>query len=146
MRTHSLYFAAILLLPAGALAQKSANSVAGTWEGESICAVRDSPCHDEHVVYEIARDTAAENNPDRLGPRLEWKMDAYKIVGGEKQSMGTLPCAFDERKQALGCTIKTRTEGYWEFIFDGDTLRGTLHIGAEKTLFRNVSAKRISKS
>lgn len=55
---------------------------------DSICTVRDSPCHDEHVIYEIARDATAENNPGRPGPRLEWKMDAYKIVNGEKQFTG----------------------------------------------------------
>lgn len=146
MRARSLCFAATLLLPLAAHAKKTANSVAGIWEGESICTVRDSPCHDEHVVYEIAPDTTFENNPDRLGPRLEWKIDAFKIVNGEKQFMGSIPCSLDEKKQALNCVTKTRTEGYWEFIFDGDALRGTLHIGAQKTLFRNVSAKRISKS
>jgi hypothetical protein len=146
LRVRSLFLVAILLVPLVASAQKSANSIAGTWEGESICTVRDSPCHDEHVIYEIAWDTTEENNPDHLGPHLEWKMDAYKIVNGEKQFMGSLPCSFDEKKRALSCAMKTRTEDYWEFIFDRDTLRGTLHVGTEKTLFRNVSAKRISKS
>src|SRR5437879_13856087 len=28
----------------------------GAWEGESKCTVPDSPCHDEHVIYEIAAD------------------------------------------------------------------------------------------
>lgn len=143
MRICSLLFVAILLLPAASHAQKS-TSVAGTWEGDSLCTVRDSPCHDEHVVYEIARDTTPENNPDRLGPRLEWKIDAYKIVNGERQFMGTIPCSLDDKKKTLSCFTKTRTEGYWEFIFDGDSFHGTLRLGAEKTLFRKVSAKRSS--
>ena len=131
-------------MPFAAFAQKSASSVAGTWEGESICVVRDSPCHDEHVVYEISRDptpqSAASPQP------LEWKMDAYKIVKGEKQPMGSLRCSFDEPKKNLSCLTKTRTEVDWEYFFDGDNLRGTLQIGPEKILFRKVSAKRVSKN
>ena len=142
MRTHLLLFAASLLLPAASRAQQSA-SIAGTWEGDSLCTVRDSPCHDEHVIYEIARDTTAENNADRS--RFGWKMDAFKIVNGEKQFMGTIPCSFDANKQALSCVTNARTQGYWEFIFEGGSFRGTLRLGAEKTLFRKIAAKRISK-
>jgi hypothetical protein len=136
-------FSIVILFAPIAAAQKSSDTISGTWEGESICTVRDSPCHDEHVVYEIARDTTAENNPDRLGPRLEWKIDAYKIVNGEKQFMGAIPCSLDGKKRTLNCFTKTRTEGYWEITFEGDSLRGTLRLGAEKTLFRTISAKRI---
>src|SRR5215813_9683338 len=103
MRARAIFSAAILCWSVATFAQKSPDSIAGTWEGESVCTVRDSPCHDEHVVYEIARDTTPENNPDRLGPRLEWKIDAYKIVNAEKQFMGTIPCSLDEKKQALNC-------------------------------------------
>jgi hypothetical protein len=145
LRTRFVLFTAILFLPFAAQAQQSA-SIAGTWEGDSLCTVRDSPCHDEHVIYEIARDTTAEDNPDRLGPRLEWKIDAFKVVNGEKQSMGIIPCSFDDKKQTLSCLTKTRTEGYWEFIFEGDSFHGTLRLGAEKALFRKIAAKRISKS
>jgi len=146
MRVHSLLFIAILVLPCTALAQESPTSIAGTWEGESLCTVRDSPCHDEHVVYEITRETTAENNPGRLGTRLAWKIDAFKIVTGEKQFMGSLPCSFDEKKQTLSCFTRTKTEGYWEFLFEGDSFRGTLRLGTEKTLFRKVSAKRVLKN
>jgi len=144
MKTRSLLFFVIIALPLAAHAQKSPASIAGTWEGESICTVRDSPCHDEHVVYEIARDPAPIANSTPSQPRLEWRMDAYKIVNGEKQPMGSLHCSFDETKKNLSCLAKTRTEVDWEYFFDGDTLRGTLQIGSEKTLFRTVSAKRVS--
>jgi hypothetical protein len=146
LRIRSLLFAAIFLLPVGASAQKPTGSIEGAWEGESVCTVRDSPCHDEHVVYEISRDSPTENNPNRLGSPREWKIDAYKIVDGKKDFMGTLPCSYEAHKQTLSCITKTRTEGYWEFIFDGDTFNGTLQVGQDKTLFRKVSAKRVSKS
>src|SRR5215470_12964212 len=144
LRTCSLLFAAILL-PLAAHAQKTPSSIAGTWEGESICVVRDSPCHDEHVVYEISRDLTPQSAAANA-QRLEWKMDAYKIVSGEKQPMGSLRCSFDETKKNLSCLTKARTEVDWEYFFDGDTLRGTLLIGPENTFFRKVSAKRVSKN
>src|SRR5262249_12550231 len=80
--------------------------------------------------------------PDRLGPALEWKIDAYKIVGGEKQFMGAIPCSFQQDRGALNCITNTRTVGYWNFIVKGDSLTGSLHLGPEKTLFRNVSLKK----
>jgi hypothetical protein len=146
LKTYPLLVAVILLPPFPAFAQKPASSIAGAWEGQSICTVRDSPCHDEHIIYEISRDTPSQNNPDRLGPALQWKIDAYKIVNGKKDFMGTLPCSFDEKKQTLSCVTKTSMEGHWEYVFDGDTIRGTLHVGPEKTLYRNVSAKRVPKT
>lgn len=144
MRARSLLFLAIFVLPVTALAQKSSGSISGTWEGESICTVRDSPCHDEHVVYVISHDP--QTNSLNGQSSLDWKMDAYKISNGEKQPMGSLRCSFDEKKKNLSCLAKTRSELDWEYWVDGDTLRGTLQTGPEKTLFRKVSAKRISPS
>jgi len=131
-------------LPLAAFAQKPTILIAGTWEGESICVVRDSPCHDEHVVYEISRDTSAEKNSS--GASLDWKMDAYKIVNGEKQPMGSLRCSFDEPKKNLCCLTKARMEVDWEYFFVGDHLRGMLRVGSEKTLYRKVSANRIHQN
>jgi hypothetical protein len=48
--------------------------VAGTWEGESSCQVANSPCHDEHVIYEIAEEKEGKA-----------KIEGYKIVNGEKR-------------------------------------------------------------
>lgn len=139
MRARKLIFAAAPLLAFAVFAQRHENTIAGTWEGDSICVIRDSPCHDEHVVYEISRNST-QKTP---GTSLDWKMDAYKIVSGEKQSMGSLRCSFDEAKKNLSCLTKTRTEVDWEYFLDGDTLHGTLQTGPEKTLFRKVLAKRV---
>lgn len=144
MRTRSLLFVAVFVLPVAALSQKSRGSIAGTWEGESICTVRDSPCHDERVIYVISQDP--QGSSANAQASLDWKMDAYKIVNGEKQPMGSLRCSFDEKKRNLSCLAKTRIELDWEYFFDGNDLRGTLQTGPEKTLFRKVSAKRIPPS
>lgn len=146
IRTRSLPFAATLLFPLALFSQTFAGSIAGTWEGESICTIRDSPCRDEHVVYEISRNATPQNASADARAALDWKMKAYKIVNGEKQSMGTLYCSFGEKKNNLSCLTKTRTEVDWEYFLDGDKLSGTLQIGQEKTLFRKVTAKRISGS
>jgi hypothetical protein len=37
------------------LAAAAADPVAGTWEGTSLCQIKPSPCHDEHVVYRFAK-------------------------------------------------------------------------------------------
>jgi len=144
MSTGFVFSLVVLAFPFAADSPRPVDSILGTWEGESICTLRDSPCHDEHVIYEISHDSASGGPVSKdAGP--DWKMDAYKIVDGKKDFMGSLPCSFDDKKQTLSCFTKTRTEGYWEFLFAGDSFTGTLHTGPEKTLFRKISAKRISK-
>src|SRR4029077_7540173 len=79
---------------------KPANSSAeihGAWEGESKCMMPSSPCRDEHVVYEIAEE---KTDPAPL------KVDAYKIVHGERQFMGTLRCNYNASAKNLSCTFR----------------------------------------
>jgi len=35
------------------LAAAAADPISGTWEGTSLCQVKPSPCHDEHVIYRV---------------------------------------------------------------------------------------------
>jgi hypothetical protein len=102
----------------------------GTWEGESICTVPSSPCHDEHVIYEIAPDPKV---PDKLNA------SAYKVVEGEKQFMGTLNCAWQKGDNILSCTSKGRYVDDWEFHVTAKEMTGTLVIGKERQLYRKVS-------
>ena len=109
------------------------SAVIGTWEGESKCTVANSPCHDEHVIYEIARD-------EKTGGE---KIDAYKVVNGEKQFMGTLECRYNADKKNLSCDGgNPQRRADWEFFVSGDTMQGTLVVGDEKTLYRKISVKR----
>ena len=140
MRIQTPIFAAALLLAFAVFAQQAKDSIAGTWEGESACVIRDSPCHNEHVVYEISRDST----PEKSGASLGWKMQGYKIVDGKKQFMGTLLCSYHEAKRNLSCVASRDLD--WEFFFEGENLHGTLHAGQDRILFRKVSAKRISTS
>src|SRR5262245_61987695 len=107
--------------PAGSqTAQNSDAAVIGTWEGESKCTVPDSPCHDEHVIYEIARD----KEPGVL------KIDAYKVVNGEKQFMGALQCKYNSEKSNLSCAGgNPQRKSDWQFTVAKDAMQGSLFLG-----------------
>jgi hypothetical protein len=103
-------------------------SIAGIWEGSSLCTVPNSPCHNEHVVYHI--------KPHASDP-TKFTIDADKLVDGKEDFMGTLQCVFTRDKSELYCD----TAGDWRFTVAGDTMTGTLHL-RNGTLYRKVSVKR----
>ena len=117
-----------LLLPALAQSTKQLAAVLGSWEGESKCTIRDSPCHDEQVLYQISAD---RKDPDHL------KLDAYKIVDANPDFMGTLECEFRPKQQSLSCTGNTSKQDDWEFHIFADSLTGTLKIEGGK-LYRII--------
>ena len=129
---------AILLLICGAVPclQASDKAVLGSWEGESKCMVPDSPCRDEHVLYQIA-----ENKKDSF--KLD--MDGYKMVDGAPVFMGTLTCHFESKTAALSCTSSNMESNDWEFRITGDTMSGRLMVDHGKTLYRRVSLRRVPK-
>jgi hypothetical protein len=127
----------LLLLIAFALplaAEKTSASIQdfiGSWEGESKCTVPDSPCHDEHVVYDVkAKGEGAS-------------IDMYKIVHGEKQFMGTVNCKKPEQ-QSISCTIPTsKTKNDWVFaLLNEKTLDGTLYIDEARTVYRKIHVEK----
>ncbi|MBZ5655381.1 MAG: hypothetical protein LAO56_08870 [Acidobacteriia bacterium] len=124
-------FLCSLLSPASTHPDQAA--VLGTWEGESKCTIATSPCHDEHVIYHIAAD-------DRVAGRLS--LDAYKVVAGQQEFMGTLGCQYRSREAMLSCSGNTVKKDDWEFKVSGDSMTGTLTIGDEKTLYRRISVRR----
>ncbi len=112
-----------------------ASEILGTWEGESKCTIPDSPCRDEHVVYEIAADKSkAASAP--------LKLDGYKVVNGERIFMGTLQCDYDSPKKTLACTFRGRSFDDWQFTLSGTTLQGTLTVDAGKTLYRKITVSK----
>ena len=123
MKTTTLILT-LLLSHVVANGQTPAESVAGTWEGTSLCTVPNSPCHDEHVVYHI--------KPDPKNA-TKFSIDADKIVNGQEDFMGTLSCVFTTAKSELYCD----TAGDWRFTVSGDKMVGTLHL-KDGTLYRNV--------
>lgn len=108
---------------------KQLAAVLGSWEGESKCMVADSPCHDEQVLYQITSD---RKDPDRLN------LDAYKIVDGAPDFMGTLACKYRPKQSALSCTGNTSKQDDWEFHFLGESMSGTLKIEGGK-IYRRIA-------
>jgi hypothetical protein len=116
-----MHLVAVLGFCAGVAAQGNPADVVGTWEGESICTVRPSACHDEHVIYEI-----------KQGAKNKFNMSADKVVNGERQNMGDLECSYEGK--TLSCPF---AKGVWAFEVSGAKMKGTLKL-ADGTLFRNV--------
>jgi hypothetical protein len=125
----------VLLLPGLPVWPQSVKAVLGSWEGESKCAVPDSPCHDEQVLYQIAGD---KKNPWLVD------MDGYKIVDGSPVFMGTLTCSYESKAGALSCTSSTRDKDDWEFHLFGDAMSGRLVLDG-KTLYRRMALHRAQK-
>jgi hypothetical protein len=101
----------------------------GIWRGESVCTQRPSACHDEHVVYHVAKAEGAD----------AVTIDAGKIVDGNEVDMGTLSCTLDRAKADLRCPIP---KGVFEFHIAGDDMAGTLRL-TDGTLFRRIAVKRV---
>lgn len=141
MRTAAIAASLLLLFVICSAAQSNSSrnlsEILGTWEGESECTVPNSPCHDEHVIFEITLD---KNSPGAL------KSDGYKVVNGERQFMGTLRCDYDAAKKALSCTSRGKDFDDWEYTLSGDTLKGTLTVDSGKTLYRRVNVKKAAAS
>ena len=114
-------------------AQPDSAAVIGTWEGESKCTLPDSPCHDEHALYRIKTDK-------NKSPKLS--IDAYKVINGSPEFMGTITCDYYSSQSTLSCTGNTPKQDDWEFHVSGDTMTGTLKIGTEKTLYRRVTLRK----
>jgi hypothetical protein len=120
----------LLLLPVAAQASGDMRAVLGDWEGESLCTIKESPCHDEHVIYHISPDS-------KDAAKLE--LSANKVVNGEELYMGSLECTYTASKQELACHYKK--DDRWEFKVLGDTMAGTLTV-PENKLYRKISVRR----
>jgi hypothetical protein len=99
--------------------------IAGTWKGTSLCTIKDSPCHDEQVVYLVEKPDAAGN--------MRIQMD--KVVNGKQELMGTLKCNFDRESSTITCPMKDKE---WKFTISGNKMDGTL-ILADGRLYRRIS-------
>lgn len=116
-----------------AQSSKELAKVVGSWEGESKCTVPDSPCHDEHVLYQFSVN-------QKSFPQLN--LDAYKIVDGSPEFMGTLACQYHGKQESLSCTGNTSKQDDWEFHFFGDSMAGKLTIEGGK-LYRRITLHKV---
>ena len=133
MRIRFAGIALAAVLARAAIAQSPAQPPApttpvGTWRGTSACLVRPSACNDEVVVYRITPMKAADS----------LAVDARKVVRGEEQEMGVLPCHLAQPSGQLTCAIP---QGVWHFRVRNDSLTGELRL-LDNTRFREVRTVR----
>jgi hypothetical protein len=101
----------------------------GVWKGSSICQIKNSPCHDEQVVYHISK-----NNRDS-----SFNMIMNKIVDNKEENMGTLKFLFDPQQGTL-ISIDTTRKARWEFKIKDKSMNGTLIYQGE--LYRIIEVKK----
>ncbi len=131
-RIVDLFLVAILILFGNSCqAQKNATDpVEGVWKGTSLCQVKNSPCHDENVVFHFSRSSKGENG---------YTVQANKMVNGEEENMGVLEFVYDPAKHTLTCEMAGRNgrPGVWLFKLDGEKIHGTLTLDGN-TLYRVI--------
>ena len=109
------------------LAAASPDPTVGTWEGTSLCQVKPSPCHDEHVVYHV---TALGNG--------RYQIAGYKVVSGQERFMGNVEVGLDAKSGSLsGKTIdRSGRSSLWTFVRHNSHLSGRLI--SDGALFRLI--------
>jgi len=135
MRISLLFVCLLLALAWQSTAQVKPEwkEVIGTWEGDSICTLPDSPCHDEHALYRIKPD---KDDPDKL------TLEGFKVVDKKPQFMGDLACKYAAENKVLTCSGNTPKRDIWTFQVGDATMDGTLTIGKEKTIYRKIALRK----
>jgi hypothetical protein len=114
------------------------NRFIGTWHGTSICVDRktDTACKDEEVVYVVKGLPAIRDTVE---------MEAFKIVNGERLSMGMMRLAHSQRFDLWSFEVAARVHALWAFQAKDSTVNGTLAELPLKRLIRQVHARRIKE-
>ena len=128
-----ILFLVLLLPPLANSGPVDPAAILGSWEGESLCTIPDSPCHNEQALYQLAAD---KKDPAKIS------ISAYKIVNGTPDFMGTISCNYSARDSKLSCAANTTKQDLWEFLVSGNSMTGTLRIGPEKTLYRRITLRK----
>jgi hypothetical protein len=91
-------------------------------------------CHDEITVYNFV-----PASPDSIHATVQ----GFKIVQGQRDSMGELPVTFVPDAQEWNATFTTRSgEDRWSFRLHSDTLLGELLVSPGGQVARHVVAFR----
>ena len=107
----------------------TAQSFEGIWKGTSLCQIKNSPCHDEVVVYHISKDSNGKS----------YEVIANKIIDGKEDYMGTIPFTYDS-KQKVFVSVDSVRNARWEFKITGSAMKGTLMYKGD--LFRIIDVKK----
>ncbi|HXH91975.1 MAG TPA: hypothetical protein VNN25_10380 [Thermoanaerobaculia bacterium] len=108
--------------------------VVGTWTGTSTCVGNRPACKNETVVY---RFVPLDGHPNQV------RLYADKIIDGKRVPMGALVFEVDEHRGTLrGEFTRGQTQGEWSFAVIGKTMTGKLVILPERSVGRDVKARR----
>jgi stress response protein SCP2 len=107
----------------------NAQTFEGVWKGTSLCQVKNSPCHDEIVVYHISKDSTGKS----------YEVIANKIVNGKEEYMGTLSFTYDDQ-QKIFVSVDSASNARWEFKLTGNIIKGTLMYKGD--LYRLINVKK----
>ena len=107
----------------------TAQSIEGIWKGTSLCQVKNSPCHDEIVVYHISKESTGKS----------YEVIANKVVDGNEEYMGTLSFTYDDQ-QKIFLSVDSVRNARWEFKLTGNRMKGTLMYKGD--LYRIVDVKK----
>ncbi len=99
----------------------------GIWRGSSLCQVKNSPCHDETVVYHISKSADHQT----------YQVLMNKIVDGKEEEMGTMNFVYDAGKQSY-VSKDTVRNAEWVFKIKDSKLEGTLVYRGQ--LYRIINA------
>jgi hypothetical protein len=112
------------------------NRFIGTWHGTSICVDRktDTACKDEEVVYVVKGIRAVRDTVE---------MEAFKIINGERISMGMLRPAYSRSSDLWTFELAARVHALWTFQVKDSTVHGSLVELPSKRMIRKVHASRI---
>jgi hypothetical protein len=117
----------LLFLFAAVLAKAQPSSpdgtIPGTWKGISICQVKDSPCHDENVIYHISPIQGTDS----------FNIAANKVINGKEIEMGVIGCKLDRANHRL---VSSAGNSVWTLNFKDKELDGNLVFNG--TLYRIV--------
>ena len=109
------------------LAATAADPISGTWEGTSMCQVKPSPCHDEHVIYRVTETSANQ-----------YRFDAYKLVEGKELFMGAMDFTFDpDREELRAAIVGNRGSARARLALKANHLSGSMSL-ADGTLYRLI--------
>jgi hypothetical protein len=103
------------------------SSIIGIWKGTSICQVKNSPCHDEIVVYHVSK----------IAGRDSFSIAANKIINGAEEEMGILRFKLDRKNMQM---VSTDYNSLWTFTIKGRDLDGTLY--SRNALYRIIKLKK----
>lgn len=103
------------------------SDLVGDWAGTSLCQVKPSPCHDEHVVFRFS-----QPHQDKI------TVQADKIVDGKPVTMGVSEWTYDKSTGTLTWHIP---RGDWKLIVSDSTMDGIL-IVPDNVVFRKIHLKK----